>query len=340
MSSGTEPDHDPAPAVTVVVATYQRPALLAGLLDALADQDLPDRAGGDGPPFEVVVVDNASEPPVPPLGSSVGPAPLRLVRLGVNRGPGPARNRGVALARGPVVAFTDDDCLPEPGWLAALVSPLEDPDVVVVQGRTVPPREPAPGPWARGVWVDGPSPWFETCNIAYRRSAIEAVGGFDEGDPLTARAGGQAFGEDAVLGDRVLARGGRRHFAPDAVVRHRWQDATWGEQVREQLRLAAFPGLARRSPTVAAARWRGLFLSRERAEIDLGLIGVVGTAATRRPWLLLAALPWLRRRAVEARSRAGRRRLVPLRLVQLLVRDTAGAGALVVGSVRERRAVL
>src|SRR5205085_6868290 len=89
-----------------------------------------------------------------------------------------ARNAGWRAARAPIVAFTDDDCVPQPGWLAALASGMTDADVV--QGRTVLDEAQRRGPFSPHVEVGGPSWIFQTCNIAYRRSILEAIGGFDE----------------------------------------------------------------------------------------------------------------------------------------------------------------
>jgi glycosyltransferase involved in cell wall biosynthesis len=327
-------ERDPAPEVTVVVSSYRRRDYLAGLVSALQAQH-------GAPPYEVVVVDNGSDDGTWPVLSALvtaSPIPMAALRLATNVGPGPARNRAVALGRGQLLALTDDDCLPTPGWLAGLVAAFADPQVSVAQGRTEPEPGPAPGPWARSVWVTGPTVWFETCNVAYRRTAYDAVGGFDEADPAFARErGGRPFGEDAWLGGRVVARSGRSAFVPEAVVRHRWLPGSYRDHLAERRHMRGFPALAARLPAVADSCWHGIFLSRRTAAVDLAVMSAVTALTTRRPALLLGTLPWLRTAWGPARARRGS---LPLRLAQGAGADLMGLAALAEGSVRHRRVVL
>ena len=325
----------PEPDVACVVSTYRRPEHLDGLLESLARQDL-----GTGS-FEVVIVDNGSvDATWDRLVAAAAATPLRLrvIRLNANRGPGGGRNAGFAHVRAPLVAITDDDCLPEPGWLGGLLAVAAS-DVVVVQGRTLPERP--PGPWDHTQHLEGPTPWFETCNVAYRHDALADVGGFDEADPLTARAGGgRAFGEDALLAHRLLARGGSAVFAPDAIVRHRVVPGRWRDHARGAAAMVGFPGLVDRLGAETAQLHRGVFLNPDRAVVDLAVVAVVVAGAAGRPWPLLATLPWARRRWPRAVAAAGGRLgAVPV-LAGIAVADAIGAGALAVGSVRHRRLVL
>jgi len=166
--------------VAVVVATRDRPAGLAALRASLDAQTYRD--------FSVVVVED-----------------------GDGRGPSWARNVGWRSVDAELVAFVDDDCVASPGWLAALVEKAGE-GGVVVQGRVEPAR--AMEPFSRSLVVDaGPGPWFQTANVLYPRSVLEAVGGFDE----------EAFpyvGEDTDLAWRARAAGAGFAFAGDAVVRH------------------------------------------------------------------------------------------------------------------------
>jgi GT2 family glycosyltransferase len=170
-----------AVAVSVVVATRDRPRQLAALRESLASQTFPRDS------FEVVVIDDSD-----------------------GRGPAWGRNVGWRRASGDLIAFVDDDCVASPGWLAALVAASGD--GAVVQGRV---QAAAPvAPFSRTLEVpDGPGPWFETANILYPRRVLEAVGGFDEeAFPFV--------GEDTDLAWRAQAVGARFVFAPDAIVRH------------------------------------------------------------------------------------------------------------------------
>jgi GT2 family glycosyltransferase len=222
------------PRVSVVAATRDRPDRLAALLEALRAQTL---AAAD---FEVVVVDDRSGPETRAL---LDEAPrddleLRIVRHDAPRGPGGARNAGWRAARGALVAFTDDDCRPAPGWLEAGLAAHERAPEAVVQGRTQP--DPGErdrlGPFSRTVDVERLGPQYETCNIFYPRELLERLGGFDEDFGL--RPGG----EDTDLAWRAIELGRPTAFCEDALVFHAvlelgalgaLRDATrWTETVR------------------------------------------------------------------------------------------------------------
>lgn len=104
------------PLVSIVIPTYARPAQLRDCLGALAQQTMAADT------FEVVVVDDGSpQPVVPPEDTTPTGPTIRIIRQS-NAGPSAARNRGVAEARGELIALTDDDCLPTPTWLESLVT--------------------------------------------------------------------------------------------------------------------------------------------------------------------------------------------------------------------------
>ncbi len=338
-----------APSVSVVVSTYGRAAFVPELLAALEAQDL-------GPDvFEVVVVDNGSGDDTWDVLTRLAPAsPLALLglRLATNRGAGGGRDAGLARARADLVAFTDDDCLPTPGWLAGLLA-VAGGGFDVVQGRTEP--DPTPGPWpqpwARTIWILEPSWLHETCNIAYRRAALVEAGGFGVGDDLTARASGRASGEDVRAGWRVLDAGGRFAFAPAAVVHHRWMPGSFRDWLTELRQLRDFPRLLERCPGMARTRWRGPFLSARTAATYPAVVGALlavapgpgrGSGSGRGPVrrLVGAALtvPWLLDALPRARVRHGRP--VPIRLVQIAVGDVVAVASLVEGTVRTGRPVL
>ena len=176
------PDTDPVNArpdllVSVVVPTRDRPDRLRRLLAALREQTL----GKDR--FEVIVVaDGAGEPTLSVLADEQarGELAVAIVARMVAGGPGAAHNSGWRLARAPLIAFTDDDCIPTPGWLAAALA-LGRPGALI-QGKTEPdPSELGDaGLLSRTVSVERAGPQYETCNIFYPRAALESLGGFDE----------------------------------------------------------------------------------------------------------------------------------------------------------------
>jgi glycosyltransferase involved in cell wall biosynthesis len=323
----------PAAAVAVVVSTHSRAALLSGLLDALEAQD--------GVDFEVVVADNGSSDDTwSVLTDRCRRSPLRLLalRLPFHDGPAVPRNTAVAQSRSPLIAFTDDDCLPTPGWLSGLVDAFDD-STDIVQGRTQPEPGGWAGPWGRSLDVPNPSGLYETANLAVRREAFVRAGGFGGKRLLS----GRAFGEDVVLGAAVAAAGGFR-FATAADMYHRVMPGTYRDFVSERRRLAGFPQLLRLVPQLRSRAYLGVFLGKRRAITDLGLLAfavaavLVGFGQLIGLVALLAMLPWGLRLWREGFDRPGAPRAV--RAMQLLVADVVGFLALVNGSLRARRLLL
>lgn len=205
------------PRVTVVIPAHDRPRALASCLQALADQTLdPER-------FEVVVVDDGSPAPLQPATAALaGRLRLTLERQ-ENKGPAAARNRGAALARSPILAFTDDDCQPEPEWLATLVRAVEATPDALIGGRTVNRLVSNPYATASQLLIDylyedhlrgtDPTPFFTSNNLALSREVFDALDGFDESFP-------RAAAEERDFCDRARHRGFGLRYEPEARVRH------------------------------------------------------------------------------------------------------------------------
>ena len=119
------------------MATCGRPTSLARCLEALAS--------GTTQPGETIVVDQAPSPVTRCIVEQCGIAGARYIeqrRLGLSA----SRNLALAAARGDVLAITDDDCAPDPGWVAALAAAFErDPQPAAVTGRVVPLGAQPPG---------------------------------------------------------------------------------------------------------------------------------------------------------------------------------------------------
>lgn len=326
------------PSVAVLVSTYGRPKFLGGLVDALAAQDLPSDD------YEVVIVDNGSTDDTwEVLTTKIDRSPLRAmaVRVADNCGPGPGRNAGAAFVRAPLLAITDDDCLPSPSWLREIVAAfVTGADVVQGSVRAEPEGRATAGPWDHTKWILSPTPFLETCNVAYRRSAFERAGGFDETDPLLQPATGRAFGEDACLAWDVIDAGGRSAWVPEALVHHRRIPSTYERYLADIRERQGFPGLARRSPLVASWLYKGIFLDRTSAAFDLALVATTAAAVARRPWPLVGAAPWIAARVRRARRLASSKQELPGLFGRLAWSDVVSFRALVRGSVRHRRIVL
>src|SRR5262249_11902403 len=157
--------------VSAVIPTYRRPGLLARCLAALAGQTLDPSA------HEVVVADDDADGAA---RRQVEALPgVRYVSMTGRHGPAAARDAGWRVARSEVIACTDADTGPAPGWLAAGLAALErDPGLAAVAGRVVVPLPPVPTDYERN--ESGlEAAEFVTANCFVRREALERVGGFD-----------------------------------------------------------------------------------------------------------------------------------------------------------------
>lgn len=203
--------------VSVIVPTYRRPRQLQACLEALAAQTMQD-------PWEVVVVDDGSpEPPLPSVESLVAARGWRLVRQ-ANAGPSAARNRGVREARGEFIAFTDDDCRPEPSWLVVLLREAQARPHALVGGTTVNGLTGDFFATTSQLIVDLVYEHFNadpahgyflaSNNILCSRAGFQELGCFDESFP---RAGA----EDRDFCDRWRMRGWPIVWQPEARVEHR-----------------------------------------------------------------------------------------------------------------------
>lgn len=196
------------PAVSVVVPVRDAADALAGCLDALAGQV-------GVPSFEVVVVDNGSTD----TSAALARAHPAVTRVVTEPAPGSyaARNAGIATARGGVLAFTDADCRPLPGWLAAGLRAIDGADLV--GGAVCAVTSSRPTLWERyyrAVYLDQgravrDEGYAATANLLVRREVLDAVGRFDVG----LRSSG-----DLEWGQRATRAGWRLVYAPDAVVEH------------------------------------------------------------------------------------------------------------------------
>ena len=320
-------------AASVVVATHNRAHLLGRLIAALERQE----GGGS---FEVVVVDDASTDDtceVVERLATTSRVPLKALRVAHHSGPATARNVGWRAASGEVIAFTDDDCVPQPGWLAALTTHVIDSDIV--QGRTLPDPAQAPrlGPFSHTMLVTGEDGFYQTCNVAYRRGVLERVSGFDERYR-------HAYGEDVDLAWRAKDTGATSAFAADAVVHHDVTPSSLVDHVRRTKRLENVVLAVRGHPRARSYCYRRWFYQSSHPAALLALSGIAVATAPRvpRPWRtagIACVLPYLRLRTVVNPLRVRRRyRLAVTPLA--LVADLAEIAVLAKASVRHRTLLL
>jgi glycosyltransferase involved in cell wall biosynthesis len=314
------------PRVSVAVSTYQRAGMLGRLFDALDAQTLPKDE------FEVVLVDNGSSPETAKTIRELGPTVgfrLHVLRIERNNGPSAGRNLAWQNARADVVAFTDDDCSPAPDWLEQGLKAMSDGNSVIV-GRTMPDPSLDIGPFSRTVHV-GDANWLPTCNVFYRRSDLDAVGGFDE-------AFVEPGCEDTDLGYRVRARCGRDvRFVSEALVYHDVRPSRFIDAARETVRWTDTPRFFRIHPSGRAVLHRGIFWKPSHPKVLLAVLGLL--LALRRPWALILTLPWLYYRT-RVRRPPGRKRRAYTALPGTFVVDLLETIAMIRGSIRHRTFIL
>src|SRR4051812_36479910 len=164
-----------------------------------------------------------------PCYGRTGAGPLRYPHdpLRSRRGPprpAAARNAGWRAARGGIIAFTDDDCIPAAGWLSAGVCALVD-GVAGAMGSTKAPLERVPTDYElNAAGLEGGE--FLTANCFYRRCVLEQTGGFDERFRI-------AYREDTDLWFTLLERGSKLVRAPGAEVLHPIRPAPWGVSINQ-----------------------------------------------------------------------------------------------------------
>lgn len=235
------------PPVTVVVATRDRPRLLAQCLEAVSSSVAPADT--------VVVVDSAStDPEVVRVARSHHAVLLRSERPGTAL----ARNVGWQAATTELVLFTDDDCQPAPGWVSAIATTMAThADAAFVTGRVL--ADAAATGRARlglSLLVDEEPRVFQHpddaasaghgANMGWRRSALVELGGFDEQLGPGARGRGA---EDHDLVWRALRRGATGCYEPSAVVVHQQWRSRRGQ-------LQTYFGYGVGSGTLAVKQWR------------------------------------------------------------------------------------
>jgi glycosyltransferase involved in cell wall biosynthesis len=221
--------------VSVVVATYNRARLLEGTLGALASQEVPRSLQ-----WEIVVVDNNSSDAtaqVVATFSKTTAIPVRYV-FEAQQGLSRARNRGVQEARGSILAFSDDDVLPAPDWVAQVGAAIDRWNAHGVGGRILPQWEALPPRWltengrllSRLSIMDfegnrllalpqSRQPQVWGANMAFRRELFDRVGGFD---PRRGMDGPRLFrGEECDLIDRALKLGLKIAYDGSLTVYHR-----------------------------------------------------------------------------------------------------------------------
>lgn len=232
---------------SIVVASHNRASRLQQTLQAIGDLAI-------GPHWsaELIVVDNASTDDTREIveRTELRNMPVQYAYEG-RVGKSHALNRGLAISRGDVLLFTDDDVIPEVSWAQSMVGALQrgDCDAVTGEIRLAPQLV---RPWQtpahrRWMALSGDArPWngiveLIGANMGFRREVLSRVGGFD----TELGPGAIGLGEDTLFGLQLHHAGYRVAYASDAVVEHRFDEARlqrkyWLVEARKHGRQAAY----------------------------------------------------------------------------------------------------
>ncbi|HKV51100.1 MAG TPA: glycosyltransferase [Gemmatimonadaceae bacterium] len=298
--------------VSVIVCTRNRSDALARLLDRLEQLVVPA-----GVRWELIVVDNGStDGTAALLASWPRTLPMRVLNE-VTPGLSRARNAGLAAASGGLLLFTDDDCLPDPQWLAAIRDEFaRAPSLGVLGGRvelfdqrdqpTTTRTSRERGQITGAFNLDS----IIGCNLALRPSALAAAGPFD----IALGGGtGAGAGEDVDFVYRALRAGLRIEYSPDALVYH-----NHGRRTDAQVR-----ALTRAYTVARGAIFCKYLLQRDRGILprihqdvrwhsralmqDLRAARFPSRAVRHYYQLAIGAAYWIRHRLTEWRAPASRR---------------------------------
>lgn len=323
------PDAGRVPSISVCVSSRNRAHLLPRLVKALEAQTL----GHDE--FEVVVADDASTDDTAEVLrrlSHTSSLDITTVGTGERAGPAAGRNRAWHTAVAPLIAFTDDDCVPSADWLALHREALQYADISQGRVEADPDQLHKTGPFSRMIGVPDENGLYETCNIAYRRDWLERLGGFD--------CRFRRSGEDADLAWRAKREGATTVFVSDALVYHDVEPSSWPRAMRDTLRWTGVVHLVERHPHLRPRFGRGPTWRDSHPRALLALLGVtvcVWDAGARRlpPLLLgiLSTLPYAKYRFKAAPIAASRRRRLWL-LGPALVVDLAELAVIVSAKAR------
>ncbi|HEX2281306.1 MAG TPA: glycosyltransferase [Thermomicrobiales bacterium] len=271
--------------VSVVVPTFERPELLELCLAALVAQTFDPSA------YEIVIADDAASERTRHQVEDwrrrcllTGP-PIHYLPVRDSQGPAAARNAGWRCARGRVIAFTDDDCIPEPEWLSAGVRAIRN-GATGVSGRVFMPLPEDPTDYERNA-AGLATTEFVTANCFYLRSALDAVGGFDERFAM-------AWREDSDLWLTFLERGETLVSAEDAVVVHPLRPAPWGVSLSQQRKSQYNALLYKKHPVLYRQRVQP-GPPRDYYAIVASIVGCLLGLGLRRPGVAVASfLVWAR----------------------------------------------
>ena len=211
------------PGISVVVCTYNGRRTIRDCMEGLKRLDYPN--------FEVIVVNDGSTDGTEIIAKEYGFHVISIPNGGLSN----ARNVGMRAARGEIVAYIDDDAIPDPQWLTYLAATFISTDHAGVGGPNIPPVgdgaiaecvSNSPGGPIHVLLTDNEAEHIPGCNMAFRKAALEAIDGFDTRFRIA--------GDDVDLCWRIQKQGWTLGFNPAAMVWHHRRNtikAYWKQQL-------------------------------------------------------------------------------------------------------------
>jgi glycosyltransferase involved in cell wall biosynthesis len=209
--------------LSVVIPTYRRPELLLRCLRALMTQRFNRNA------YEVIVITDGPDAITEKALNTFNKGRVNKVRYGatiVKKGPAAARNYGWLAAKGELIVFTDDDCIPDKNWLDAYYREYLRHTNSAFTGKTIVPIPEDPTDYELNT-AGLQTADFITANCACPKKLLLTIGGFDEQFTI-------AWREDSDLEFKLINAGIPITKVNDAIVTHPVRHADWGISLKEQ----------------------------------------------------------------------------------------------------------
>lgn len=238
--------------VSVIIPTYKRPLLLKKCVEALFKQDM------SSDEFEIIIVTDGPEEQTPLMIHEMAEKETfpnaTCFSLSSKKGPAAARNAGWKVARGKLVIFTDDDCIPATDWVRNYYNAYEyyGASLIAFTGKIIVPRKAKPTDFELNT-AHLETAEFVTANCACSKAALEYLNGFDEAFTM-------AWREDSDFQFRLLKAKIPILKIEDCKILHPVRKAPWGVSLKEQKKSMFNALLFKKHPELYKEKIGSIFL--------------------------------------------------------------------------------
>ena len=268
--------------ISVIIPTYKRPQLLLQCINALVQQSMASEY------FEIIVVsdgyDIETAKAVASIANSRSSQNIYCIHLPVKAGPAAARNFGALHSNSSLLAFTDDDCLPDKDWVSSLWEAWnkDGRQEIAFTGRTLVPVNNPPTDYEKNI-AQLETAAFITANCACTKAAFIKAGCFDEAFPV-------AWREDSEFHFKLLERNIPVVKAAKAVVVHPVRKAAWGISLKEQKKTIYDALLHKKHPSLFKEQIKHYPLFNYYAIVLLAFLAIISLIKNQRIIFTIAIL--------------------------------------------------